>query len=215
MPVQAQATARTDLEIDRGAHILRLIRVFDAPRTDIFEAWTRPEHVRCWWDAAGEPLTVCEIDLRPGGAFKFVSKGHPDMAFTGTYHEIAPPERLVFEAIAGARAASGYRRADAYDRRDRMRIRRAARAISEDGGRYRHGADARQSRCLCARPSGWAFLSEANYAKALRATPRRASRGSWWPVPRPRKALPGTTRRNRRCRCGRLRCACSRSCTAP
>ena len=45
------------------------------------------------------PLTVCEIDLRPGGAFKFVSKGHPDMAFTGAYHEIAPPERLVFEAI--------------------------------------------------------------------------------------------------------------------
>lgn len=99
MPAQAQATARTDLEIDRSAHIIRLARVFDAPRADIFEAWTRPEHVRCWWDAAGEPLTVCEIDLRPGGAFRFVSKGHPDMAFTGTYHEIAPPERLVFEAI--------------------------------------------------------------------------------------------------------------------
>jgi uncharacterized protein YndB with AHSA1/START domain len=76
-----------------------MTRVFDAPRAHIFEAWTRPEHVTCWWDAAGEPLTTCEIDLRPGGAFKFVSRGHPEMAFTGAYHEIVPPERLVFEAI--------------------------------------------------------------------------------------------------------------------
>ena len=99
MPAQAQTSARTDLEIDRVAHTIRMTRIFDAPRADIFEAWTKPEHVTCWWDAAGEPLTTCEIDLRPGGAFKFVSRGHPEMAFTGTYHEIVPPERLVFEAI--------------------------------------------------------------------------------------------------------------------
>jgi uncharacterized protein YndB with AHSA1/START domain len=97
MPAQPQA--RTDIEIDRRAHTIRLTRVFAAPRSEIFEAWTRPEHVTCWWDAAGEPLKVCEIDLRPGGAFKFVTKGHPDMPFTGTYHEVAPPERLVFAAI--------------------------------------------------------------------------------------------------------------------
>jgi uncharacterized protein YndB with AHSA1/START domain len=56
--------------------------------------------MRCWWDAAGEPLTTCEIDLRPGGAFKFVSKGHPESPFAGTYREISPPDRLVFEAMA-------------------------------------------------------------------------------------------------------------------
>ena len=99
MPAQPQTSARTDLEIDRTAHTIRMTRVFDVPRADIFEAWTKPEHVTCWWDAAGEPLTICEIDLRPGGAFKFVTRGHPDMIFGGTYHEIAPPERLVFEAI--------------------------------------------------------------------------------------------------------------------
>ena len=98
MPAQPQTTARTDLEIDRVAHTIRMTRVFDAPRADIFDAWTKPEHVTCWWDAAGEPLTICEIDLRPGGAFKFVTRGQPYMAFTGAYHEIAPPERLVFEA---------------------------------------------------------------------------------------------------------------------
>jgi uncharacterized protein YndB with AHSA1/START domain len=99
MPASSQATVKTNLEIDRGAHTIRLTRVFDAPRTEIFAAWTQPEHVTCWWDAAGEPLTACEIDLRPGGAFKFVTKGQPDMPFAGTYRDIAPPDRLVFEAL--------------------------------------------------------------------------------------------------------------------
>jgi uncharacterized protein YndB with AHSA1/START domain len=94
-----KATAKTNIEIDRGAHTIRLTRVFDVPPAEIFQAWTLPEQVTCWWDAAGEPLAVCEIDLRPGGAFRFVTKGHPEMPFAGTYREIAPPERLVFEAI--------------------------------------------------------------------------------------------------------------------
>ena len=53
----------------------------------------------CWWDAAGEPLAACEIDLRPGGLFQFVTRGHPEMPFTGVYREIAPPDRLIFEAL--------------------------------------------------------------------------------------------------------------------
>ena len=73
-------------------------RVFDAPRTLVFEAWTKAEHVAHWWDPSGTPLVVCEIDLRPNGAFRFVNGG-PDGAkypFTGFYREIAPPERLVW-----------------------------------------------------------------------------------------------------------------------
>ncbi len=103
MPPQPQTAARTGprtgLEIDRATHTIRLTRVFDATRAEIFAAWTRAEHVTHWWDAAGEPLAVCEIDLRPGGHFKFVSKGHPEMPFAGTYSEIGPPDRLVFAAM--------------------------------------------------------------------------------------------------------------------
>jgi uncharacterized protein YndB with AHSA1/START domain len=99
MPAQSRATAETNIEIDRSAHTIRLTRVFDASRAQVFEAWTKPEHVTCWWDAAGEPLTACEIDLRPDGAFKFVTKGHPEMPFAGTYREITRPDRLVFEAL--------------------------------------------------------------------------------------------------------------------
>ena len=90
---------QTDFEIDRAAHTIRLERTFDAPPALIFEAWTRPEHVSNWWDPEGEPLTACEIDLRVGGGLRFVTRGRPDMPFVGTYREIAPPERLVFEAL--------------------------------------------------------------------------------------------------------------------
>ena len=99
MPAHSSAIATTNLEIDRDANTIRLKRVFDAERIEIFEAWTKPEQVTRWWDAAGEPLTTCEIDLRPGGAFKFVAKGHPDMPFAGVYREIMSPDRLVFEAM--------------------------------------------------------------------------------------------------------------------
>jgi uncharacterized protein YndB with AHSA1/START domain len=99
MPSASQTASKTDLGIDRAAHTIRLTRDFHAPGAEIFAAWTKPEHVACWWDPAGELLAVCEIDLTPGGAFKFVTRGHPEMAFTGVYREIAPPDRLIFEAL--------------------------------------------------------------------------------------------------------------------
>ena len=99
MTPQSHTVAKTHLEIDRGTHTIRLTRVFEASRAEVFEAWTKPEHVVWWWDAAGERLTTCEIDLRPGGNFRFVTQGHPEMPFFGSYSEITPPDRLVFEAL--------------------------------------------------------------------------------------------------------------------
>ena len=99
MPQPSAVMGQTDFEIDRDAHTIRFIRSFDASRADVFDAWTMPEHVSCWWDAAREPLLVCEIDLRVGGGFKFATKAHPDMVFAGIYREISRPDRLVFEAI--------------------------------------------------------------------------------------------------------------------
>ncbi|WBY08527.1 SRPBCC domain-containing protein [Sphingomonas sp. 7/4-4] len=73
MPATAQATAPLDFEIDRDAHTLRFVREFAAPREIVFQAWTTPEELSCWWDAGGTRLTECEMDLRPGGSFRFVS----------------------------------------------------------------------------------------------------------------------------------------------
>ena len=99
MPSASQNAPGSNLGIDRASNTIRLTRDFDSPRAEIFEAWTKPEHVTRWWDAAGDPLAVCEIDLRPGGSFRFVTRGHPDLPFAGVYREIAPPDRLIFEAL--------------------------------------------------------------------------------------------------------------------
>jgi uncharacterized protein YndB with AHSA1/START domain len=74
-------------------------RLFDAPRAVVFEAWTKAEHVTQWWDPSGLPLAICEIDLRPNGAFRWVNRapgGGEGHTFSGIYREIAPPEKLVF-----------------------------------------------------------------------------------------------------------------------
>ena len=99
MPSALQNAPGSNLGIDRASNTIRLTRDFDSPRAEIFEAWTKPEHVTRWWDAAGDPLAVCEIDLRPGGSFRFVTRGRPDLPFAGVYREIAPPDRLIFEAL--------------------------------------------------------------------------------------------------------------------
>jgi uncharacterized protein YndB with AHSA1/START domain len=81
---------------------VQLTRLFDAPRQLVFEAMTQPEHVKEWWGRLGEgySVPVCEIDLRPGGAWRFVNR-HPqgDAVFYGEYREITPGSRLVFTEI--------------------------------------------------------------------------------------------------------------------
>jgi uncharacterized protein YndB with AHSA1/START domain len=83
-------------------HEIRMTRLFDAPRRLVFEAMTKPEHVRQWWGRLGEgySVPVCEIDFRVGGAWRFVNR-HPkgEAAFHGEYREIAPPSRVVFTEI--------------------------------------------------------------------------------------------------------------------
>ncbi len=79
-----------------------LTRLFDAPRRLVFDAMTKPEHVRRWWGCLDErySVTVCEIDLRPGGAWRFVGRGpQGEYAFHGVYRQIAAPERLVYTEI--------------------------------------------------------------------------------------------------------------------
>lgn len=90
-----KATTPSDREIT-------LTRLFDAPRQLVFDAMTRPEHVRRWWGILDERYSVhvCEIDLRPGGAWRFVGRGpQGEFAFRGVYREIAAPDRLVYTEI--------------------------------------------------------------------------------------------------------------------
>ena len=73
-------------------------RVFERPRHLLFDAWTKPEHLRQWWGCDGSSLTVCDIDLRVGGAWQLVMRmpDGSDHPFQGVYQEIVPNERLVY-----------------------------------------------------------------------------------------------------------------------
>ena len=81
-----------------GDREIVMTRVFDAPRNLVYDAFTRPELVRQW--LLGPPgwfMPVCEIDLRVGGAYRYVWRkaGVPDMGMGGVYREIVAPERIV------------------------------------------------------------------------------------------------------------------------
>jgi uncharacterized protein YndB with AHSA1/START domain len=84
-------TTPSDLEIV-------MTRMFDAPRHLVFDAMTRPEHVRHWLGCAELPMTVCEIDLRVGGAYRFTLRSPEGRETTlqGVYREVVRPERVVF-----------------------------------------------------------------------------------------------------------------------
>ena len=98
----------------RGERDIVMSRVFDAPRSLVFDAWTRPELLRRWYGARGWTLPVCEIDLRTGGSYRYVMRG-PDGAevtLRGTYRAVDPPERLISTEAFEGFADEGWRAAD-------------------------------------------------------------------------------------------------------
>jgi uncharacterized protein YndB with AHSA1/START domain len=82
---------------------IQMTRLFDAPRALVFEAMTKPEHIKRWWGRLGDGYSVpiCEVDLRVGGTWRFVNQTPKGklVAFHGVYREVAPPDRLVFTEI--------------------------------------------------------------------------------------------------------------------
>lgn len=86
-----EITAPTDREIV-------VVRDFDAPRRLVFDCMTKPELLRRWMlGPPGWTMPVCEIDLRVGGAYRYVWHGEngEEMGMGGVYQEIAAPERLI------------------------------------------------------------------------------------------------------------------------
>jgi uncharacterized protein YndB with AHSA1/START domain len=77
---------------------LVLERVIDVPRELVWAAWTKPEHVTKWFTPAPWTTTHCEIDLRPGGAFRTIMRSPDGQEFpnVGCYLEVVPNERLVW-----------------------------------------------------------------------------------------------------------------------
>jgi uncharacterized protein YndB with AHSA1/START domain len=80
-------------------------RVFDAPRRLVWKAWTDPRHITRWMlGPEGWTMPVCEMDLRPGGSWRYVWRRDQgtEMEMTGSVLEVVPPERLVTTERWGA-----------------------------------------------------------------------------------------------------------------
>jgi uncharacterized protein YndB with AHSA1/START domain len=77
---------------------LVMTRVFPAPRALVFKAWTEPERIKQWWGPRGFTTLSCEMDLRPGGAWRTRSRSPEgtEHAEHGVFREIVEPELLVF-----------------------------------------------------------------------------------------------------------------------
>jgi len=81
---------------------IRVVRSFDAPARLIFDCHTKPDLVRRWLTGTeGWSMPVCEIDLRVGGAYRYVIRkaGGQEYPFKGVYREIDRPSRLVYTQI--------------------------------------------------------------------------------------------------------------------
>ena len=76
-----------------------ITRVFDAPARVLFKAFSTPEHLKRWFGPKGWPLTLCEMDFRAGGRYRFAMTG-PDgkqgPPFGGEYLEIVPNRKIVY-----------------------------------------------------------------------------------------------------------------------
>ncbi len=91
-PQDRSATVTTPSE--REIHVER---VFDAPREHVFAAFTDPELIPEWWGPHGTTTVVDQMDVRAGGAWRFVIRNDDgsETGFRGTYREVTPPERIV------------------------------------------------------------------------------------------------------------------------
>ena len=104
MPMASKPRAVLTLPTDTQ---ILIARDFDAPRHLVYQAFTTPELIKRWWHANRGEATLAEVDLRPGGRWRWVMIAHgvQEVAFHGEYREIIPNERLVytevFEGIPG------------------------------------------------------------------------------------------------------------------
>jgi uncharacterized protein YndB with AHSA1/START domain len=94
MAVTSSGTAKVTLPTDEQ---ILITREFDAPRHLVYKAYTTPELVSRWWSGRRGAMTSAEIDLRVGGAWRYVmlANGGFEVAFHGEFREIVPDERIV------------------------------------------------------------------------------------------------------------------------
>lgn len=139
-------TEATTLELESD-RVLVITRNFKAPRRLVFEALTKPEHVRRWYGCDAMQMTICEIDLRPGGRWRYVLR-MPDGSehgFHGEYREVVPPERIVstenYEPIGPGHEMIATMTLEEHDGRTTMRNRLVYQSQADRDGHIGSGME--------------------------------------------------------------------------
>ncbi len=93
-------------------------RSFDAPRALVWEAWTDPRHLARWWGPSIVTNPVCELDVRPGGAYRIVMRlpDGVDYPLKGVFREVVRPERLVMTMDCSEHPEAWHRLIDPHHR---------------------------------------------------------------------------------------------------
>lgn len=94
----------------RGDRELVVTRIFDAPPSIVYKAWSKPALFQRWWmprSVSGISLVSCDMDVRTGGKYRleFGIDGSETMAFYGKYLEVVPNERIVWTNNEGEEGA--------------------------------------------------------------------------------------------------------------
>ena len=76
-----------------------ITRVFAARRELVFDAWTDPAHIGEWWGPDGFTTTTLEMDVRPGGMWRYIMHGPDGVDYPNRmiYREVVRPERIVYD----------------------------------------------------------------------------------------------------------------------
>jgi len=92
----------SDLADDTTGRDITAVRIFDAPRDLVFKVWTDPDHVTKWWGPNDFTTTMHEMDVRPGGAWRFTMHGPDgtDYKNENEFLDVIPPGRLVYDHVS-------------------------------------------------------------------------------------------------------------------
>ena len=90
--------AKLDIVVPPGKQEIIITRIFDAPRTLVFTAFTDPDLIPRWWGPASTSTIVDKMDVKPGGIWRFINRDAEgdENGFHGVYHDVLAPERLVY-----------------------------------------------------------------------------------------------------------------------
>jgi uncharacterized protein YndB with AHSA1/START domain len=98
MKAQQKTQAKSIVTLPNDRDVV-VIRTFNAPRSLVFDAWTKPALVQRWLlGPPGWTMPVCEMDVRPGGKYRWRWRSEEDgkeFGFTGEFREVVRPSRIV------------------------------------------------------------------------------------------------------------------------